>query len=439
MDRQAKDIVPGRVLIVSYCFAPQNIIGAVRPTKLAKYLARRGHQVTVLCGPGMGGIVDPTLERDLRELSDVHVVREWNPLRDYKERRGTPPQEPPQPQASSPAASSRPRFGNALYLLLSRLADRSFARWGWRALKSMNRRFDVVISSYGPHSVHQIAGKAKASGMAERWVADFRDPVEYPFFWQRGAARRYVRRVEEQADQITGASPSYLEKMGLARSTVILNGFDPEDLPRPAQAAEPKDSLSFAYCGQMYRAKADLRPVFRALSQLVQEGAMDKDCLRLDFAGKPGDWSVFAAQARECGLEACAQNHGMLPRDQAIGLQLSAHALLVASWNTPQALGVMPGKLLEALLLSKPVICCVAGTVPDSVAKELIGETQVGYCCEEAGGEAGEDGLKDYLRALCRAYVAGETLPFTPNPEAVQSYSYPQIAARFEALMGPVT
>ena len=36
-----------RILIISYFFAPQNAMGAVRPTKLAKYLSRMGHEVTV--------------------------------------------------------------------------------------------------------------------------------------------------------------------------------------------------------------------------------------------------------------------------------------------------------------------------------------------------------------------------------------------------------
>ena len=70
-----------RILIISYYFAPQNAIGAVRPTKLAKYLSRLGHEVTVICGPGLNERRDPTLERDLRERADVRVVFEWNPLR----------------------------------------------------------------------------------------------------------------------------------------------------------------------------------------------------------------------------------------------------------------------------------------------------------------------------------------------------------------------
>jgi hypothetical protein len=48
--------VKKRVLIISAYFAPQNAIGAVRPTKLAKYLTRMGNAVTVLCGADPGGL-----------------------------------------------------------------------------------------------------------------------------------------------------------------------------------------------------------------------------------------------------------------------------------------------------------------------------------------------------------------------------------------------
>ena len=86
-----------RILIISYYFAPQNVIGAVRPTKLAKYLARMGHEVTVIAGGGLDGQIDPTLERDLQELKDVHQLNEWSPLRDWYIHKRSRPQAPAAP------------------------------------------------------------------------------------------------------------------------------------------------------------------------------------------------------------------------------------------------------------------------------------------------------------------------------------------------------
>ena len=157
-----------RILIVSYYFAPQNLIGAVRPTKLAKYLARMGHEVTVICGAGRDGKIDPTLERDMQELKDVHLLKEWNPLRTWYMKR-------PAPKASAaPAAetSAAPAKKNALkqlifravdaaYVYLRWLSDRSFSRLGRKELKKLSGVYDAVFSSYAPFSVHEIARAAR--------------------------------------------------------------------------------------------------------------------------------------------------------------------------------------------------------------------------------------------------------------------------------------
>ena len=40
-----------KVLLIAYHFPPDPAVGAVRPGRLAQYLAARGHEVTVLAGP----------------------------------------------------------------------------------------------------------------------------------------------------------------------------------------------------------------------------------------------------------------------------------------------------------------------------------------------------------------------------------------------------
>ena len=431
-----------KILIVSYLFAPQNVIGAIRATKLAKYLSRMGHEVTVVCGEGVTSLCDPMLERDLAELTDVHIIREWNPVRDRKQKAETEVA-PSAGNSVAPRpskASLKGRILDQIYLLLRFLADVSFARLGIRGIRQMNREFDVVLTSYGPWSSHWIGKAVKKQGLASRWIADFRDVVAPPFFRGEGWVRNYLRNVKNNADQITGVSAGYLDMMGLVSiGTVITNGFDREDLQgmEPAQpikdAVGEKHSLCFVYCGQMYGAQRDLRPFFRAVSELAQEGCLDKAKLLLVHAGHAQDAAIFKAQAAEFGLGDQVEAKGLLSRDQAIGLQLSADGILIATWNTPELLGNLPGKLLEVLMLGRPVICCAAGQIPDSEAARVICETRVGCCYEEAAGEESYQALKSYVKSLCEA-PRGEN-PHQADAQAVEQYEYEQVARRFDNLL----
>ena len=425
-----------KILIVSYYFAPQNVIGAVRATKLAKYLSRMGHEVTVLCGEGASDMKDPTLARDLAELKDVHVVQEWNPIRRCKKRQSeTKTESRMQPAGKSKRRGIASYAVNALYLFLLFCADWSFARRGMREIRRLGKRFDTVITSYGPLSAHWIGRGAQKQNMAARWIADFRDVVEMSFPWKNWGAKRYVKQVRDHADCITGVSAGYLATMGIAEGLAIPNGFDVEDLQGISVNADlEKRTLRFVYCGQMYGAERDLSPFFRAMSELVSEGVLGKDQILLEHAGKVQDADIFYAQATAFGLGDAVKAHGLLPRDEAICLQLSADAILVAAWNTEACLGNLPGKLLEVLMMDRPVICCTTGTVPGSESARIIRETGMGVCYEEAEGEASFLCLKAYVKAMCEAFAKGEKMPFAPNMNEVEKYAYTHVAQAFEKL-----
>ncbi len=461
-----------RVLLISYHFSPQNVIGAVRPTKLAKYLTRMGYDVTVVCGKGLGVMRDPLLARDLAELTDLHVVRERSLLRWWKER-GEPTEtvrtltdrpilpekaltdeamrkqaeasharaqagasNPVQPRASW-AARCKHAALNTLYLWLYDCADRAFAREAFRTLYGLGRHFDVVLSTYGPLSCHTVARKAKRWKMADRWIADFRDEAAVPFPWQRGRLRRYVQSVRCNADAITSISEGCLTVMGLAPfGKVIHNGFDTEDLVGLPVPEKHRDRLTFIHCGQMYGEQRDLRPFFAALRDLAQEGAVDLQKIALAYAGR--DTGAFARQAAEAGLADCLKNYGALRRDEAIQLQRSAHVLLLAAWNDRARQGNLPGKFLEYLLLNMPVLCCVKGDLPDSEIAQIIRRTNVGVCYEQTHAREDGEALRAYLRTLYAAFERGEPIPFAPDTQAVAAFASAGVAQAFADLIESV-
>ena len=427
------------VLLISYHFAPQNTIGAVRPTKVAKYLTRMGYDVTVLCGVGLDPVQDPLLQRDMAELEDVRILRERSLLRWWKTRGAKPAASAAAPVSPAPAA--RPAAGkspstrknpllDALYLWLVGRADAAFARACLRELRRMNRHFDVVLSTYGPVSVHTVARRVKQARMADRWIADFRDEVAAPFPLGPRWTRRYVQAVRRHADAVTAASLGYLKVMGLEEiGLVIHNGFDREDIAGMPPPQKRDDRLTFIHSGQMYGRQRDLSPFFLALRELADEGLVDPKRVELAYLGR--DTGGFVEQATAAGLASCLKGYGYVRRDVSLGLQRSAHVLLLAAWNRRDKLGNLPGKLLEFMMLDMPVICCVSGDVPDSEVAGILRRTGLGFCYEQSRAAEDAPALKRYILSLYRAFAAGEAIPFSPDPEAVAAFSSQKVAEAF--------
>ncbi len=411
-----------RILFISYYFAPENVIGAVRPTKLAKYLQRQGHEVTVICGDGQRGLDDPTLARDLEEFSDVHVLREWNPLRDRYERKAKT-QAAVTPVAVAPAAaggglaSGLKRLvrmvANKVYIYLVVLSDRHFQHLACRELKKLHGHYDAVFSSFAPLSVHMVARKAKRMGLADRWIADCRDEVNVPFFWMRPWMRWYMRMLHRESDVQSGVSQGSLDTMGVAahKGRVLYNGYDTEDLPVETEEPKPNEHFTLAYCGQLRMNRKgmgsrDLSEIFQALRMLIEEGTIAAGELDILYAGNEG--GTVRLQAASAGLEERVIDHGMVSRERSLSLQRSADVLMVATWCTPGQKGILTGKLFECMLMKKPVVCTVQGDEPDSDMARVIRETEIGVCSEAVtGGDV--QGLADYLRIQITRWRRGES------------------------------
>lgn len=429
-----------RILLISYFFAPQNTIGAVRPTKLAKYLSRMGHDVTVICGPGLDGNEDPALKRDLEQLNNVHVVEEWNPIRQRRLHKQSAAAAAP--AAAGSAAPKRTglkhRMVDALYLYLNLWTDRSFQRRAMKKIRELHQTYDVVLSSYWPWSVHMLARKVKKTGLAKCWIADFRDDVTVPFRWLNPWMKRYLRMIERDADVCEGVSQGIMDKMGIGENCRILcNGFDADDCANVQEVSRDPSVLMLAYCGQLSLGRKDVgvrdvSAVMQALGELVEEGVIRREEISLTYAGNDG--SIFRQQAAAGGLEDCVQDLGRIKREEAIRLQMKADAILVATWNVTGITGLLSGKLFEALMMNKPVLCSVRGDLPNSAMGEVVRDTAAGYCYEEASGED-LSGMKEYLRRMIGLWREGRALGESIDRERLAFYSYEAIAGRLNGWM----
>lgn len=341
-----------KILIVTYFFPPMNAIGGQRPYAWAKTWAALGHEVDVLTIPK---------DAPFNEASGfkVHEVPPWGLFvwirhfyrRFLKSKSGT--------GAKKVGPSAGPRPG-----LLAKLRARGLGTstrmpdasdlWIAPALtyaKGMGKEWDCVVSTYGPYSGHVIGWRIKQAGLAKTWAADYRDlwtlnPYFVGFPGVRSLERSLERLLMKSADMILTVSGPLAEKMRALHSGTpvhtIENGANPEEFQAiPKEPKPPSSKKRILFTGTLYDGRQDPTPLLRALRRL------DSDQIEVVFAGPSSE--VVRRYAQRSGAEAWVRDLGLVPRSEALSLQVQADVLLFVESSAPDSAGVLTGKLFEYL------------------------------------------------------------------------------------------
>ena len=408
-----------RLLLVAYFYPPCRDTGALRPAAMAKWLARLGHEVTVLTTSAYGD----------QESEGVEVVRTADAAR-WRARDGEVGS-----MFDADTYSGRPHPLSRLLVpepLVAAWAP--FARA--RALRlARARRFDAVITTSPPESAHLVGRALARRGVT--WVADVRDawtfePLRPPF--PTGLQRRLDRWLERRwlgsADAVVCVSEPAAEDLrrrAIAEPVLIPNGWDPELAPTegahvPAEAPFDPERVSLLYTGRFGSYGRDPAPLVEALALLARDEPDAAARLELVIAGPltEAEAELFARDVAPARVVLA----GSMPRDRAVALQRAADALLlVAQPARSQLLNI---KLFEYLASGRPILALAAGTDAGRVVAEIGGEV------------VPADDRAAIAAALARLVRDGIT---APDPAAVRPYTYPapaeRMAAAIEAAVSP--
>ena len=432
--------------MISYLLEPNNAIGAVRPSKLVKYLSGE-YCVDVITGNQNHTRQTVFCKRYIRSLWELDnkvadVLEMGRTSTAYRRifcgetsKQTCANTKPVNVPAKKRRFSVIRRGLTQAYFYLN---DWQYAREGKKLVKEKlaQHDYDVVISTFGPMSSHIIAAEYKKTHPSCIWIADFRDPailqtiprvvVPYLDYW--------TKQVQKRADAITAVSEGVISGLHLSadlkRKYCIPNGFDPED-QQEIDRNKPNGQLTMVYTGALYEGRRSFLPVFDALYELIEEKKVDANKVCLSYAGK--DFAYFYKQGAQYQLEGCMKNHGVVSRQEAQKLQAGADVLLLASWNTQAEKGVISGKFYEYLFTHKPILCCISGDVPNSQLHEYITDHKLGFCYEEATDKRKE--LKAYLYDL---YCQFEETGFVKDQSDhgfIEQFSYKTIANRYKQLI----
>lgn len=378
-----------KVLLILYYWPPSGGAGVQRCLKMAKYLRDFGWEPIVYTAEDAHyPILDKSLFKDVHP--DQQVVRHpiWEPYDLYKRFIGQKKGE--RVYSGFLSEDKKPSFTQRASIWIRGNFFIPDARKFWikPSVKFLIKYLkenpvNAIISSGPPHTTHMIARGVKRS-LGLPWVADFRDPwTNIDFYdqlmltkWADKKHKRMEQSVLKEADQVVTVSWSWeqsFKELGAENIQVITNGFDHADFEFEKEA--PGEDFSFNHIGYL---NSDRNPelLWKAFGELCKEIPDMKAKLKLRFIGKT-DFLTFH-QLEQHGLSNCIEKVDYMPHNEVVKTLVKSQILLLLLNNTPNVMGVIPGKIFEYLAARRPIL----GIGPENGdSARIIKEAGAGIVC----------------------------------------------------------
>jgi hypothetical protein len=430
-----------KILIISYLFAPENSIGAVRPTKLAKYLNKNKYLVDVVTTSFKGNLKSPITD-DIKELNLVRLehskyfLKINNKINDKVNTKSLNDKTTKINVEVSNYPVKRPKIRKYFSFLIRQLIAlfRAFDYF-FVFKKHVNnniekyKEYNVCFSTYGPIASVLCGLWFKKKFPEIKWICDFRDPlvVEDTPSLLRGFYSHIQNSACKIADVIVAVSSGYLDRIARGefkeKSLVITNGYDADDLPNLSNV-QPSSKFTFVYPGSLYEGKRKLIQLFKVISELYKEGEIDINDIEFWYAGS--EFPFLYEQALQFNVESTLVNLGSLDRNTCLQLQQKARILVLSTWNNSSEEGVLPGKIFEYMLFKKPIIALISGNKENSEVFSLITNARIGVACEEIQAEH-YNLLKQFVNNEYKRYKNNLEPNYVPNIEILDNYNYENI------------
>lgn len=424
-----------KVLIITYYWPPSAGSGVQRWVKFAKYLPKFGWEPVIFTPENPDfGVKDDTLLNDISPDMEIIKFPIWEPYQLLRRLLG-------KDKDFEPAATlEKPKKGFADHLSIWARGNllipdprvfwvRPSTHFLTDTIKT--NQIDAVITTGPPHSLHMIGMKLKEK-TGVKWLADFRDPWSKWELLDTLHMNRWVRkrhaaleaRVLRSADKIVTISPQFeqdFRSLGARKTTVITNGYDPDDF-RDAENIAPAGKFLISHIGTIDDLR-DPRPFLTALRALLPDHQQLQQDIEVLFVGKVSPKLIEEVE-NDPELNQVVTIRPYVPHSEVFKLYKRSSVLLLVLANAANAAGNVPGKLFEYLAAERPVLA-IGNTNGDS--SKIIMDAHAGKTC------APEDitSLKAAILTLYEDYKNGISL----EKKDVQKYSRENLTKKLAELL----
>ncbi len=436
------------ILIISEFIAPFQTIGSIRWTKIAKYLKKMYDvNISILTlNKQFKGVdpdltltkIDDLLKKDLIYFDEYQMVpggkllymyfktKNFVRMKKRKKLRSVCDKENDVSFTQNKKSYKRKFYEGMIKAdaYLAELRQYLTAHQISRFLKDKDlRKYNVMISSYGPVWTHLVAEKIKVDHPDICWLADFRD-IYASEHDSRSAFERHKRFTAEhcgRADYLIRVSDK--QELYQARSQKIMtisNGYDPDEALEPLSPSRFK----VVYTGTFYDGY-DVGELFHVFRELIDEGLIDEQDIVFQYAGDGGD--RYLRFIDKWGLGHLLDDLGMIKRKKALSLQQNAAILIIVGINTKASHYEWTGKMYEYMMSQKPIIYIMNGDEPYSLPSKDM-EKLGGICYEECRHDETYVLLKDYLLEKYLEWKDTGDVTVKNVTGYREKYAYPMIA-----------
>lgn len=422
-----------KLLIITYSYTPDLTPRAFRLSAVAAYLARRGHQVHVLCAAAPGAAVEET------NGVTVYRVRDW--LLDASARVAPGARTSRSASTGKGSVSLRGVLRKAVRAIWRAVYWPDFA-CGWvipaarvaRALCRTNH-YDWIISSSHPFTGHVIGMLARVRLPKTRWLVDISDPysdMKEPspnnrriYAWLNRAVEGGVL-ARADAISVTTDSTHYMYETSFPCSTGKVRVVPPllslPGFPQPAKRDSDR-ALRLVFVGTLYRKLRSpkyLLACVSALSEVVTERPLE-----LHFYGTINDCSDDFVSCSEA-IKSIVFVHGLVSRETVIQAMIDSD-VLVNIGNDSEA--QLASKVVEYMATGKPILNVV------SIARDASITALADYPAKLTIMRSGEAPPAEVVEAL-RSFVL-HPLPVDQKFVDIvrHRYSKEYVAGQYESIL----
>lgn len=427
------------ILLVVNGIAPMEGINAIRWTKIAKYLKlihKEDVKITVLTQKknfdssysSVGTFKkDILLEKDMKyfdEYIDLPTDK-WFSLANWCKRKVFGAKKQLVSGQEAMKKNTKMIIKHKIRTLYDNYTNIVIYRVLWNYIKNHIDEYDVVISSYSPMWPFMVAHKMKKNNKRLKWIADFRDvcgreginvggfaPWHRSYVQKHSSIANAVFRVEYFINTCTDKN---------VKCYTVTNGYDPDE----AAAPECPDTFNFVYTGSIYGELQDFSIIYQAVNELIEQGCIQKDKVKVYYAGRYGEEAQI--MANKTGITDFFVNLQQIPRFKARELQRKAAVLIQAGFNIENDYCAWTGKMYEYMISQKPIVYIVNGDKPNSFPSKYMNKLG-GVCYEKTRHEETYPKLKNYIKEKYDEWIATGNVTIKQDREYVGNYSYQAIA-----------